>query len=154
MAFIMPPIEKIHEAYSSIVDGRVTIANNQATVLSSDRTKSYLVTWNDNIYQSNDNGSYWVGYVGYPILAVLMLQGKLPYNENVASCFKGIKWKKLNMLHQNHYSEVVSLIMSNLSQKGINCDFINNEINTVYCKLQSLDISTKKSSILPPKERN
>lgn len=153
MSFVMPPIEKIHEAYSSIVDNRITITGNRAKVVSSDKTKTYLVTWKNNIYQSNDNGSYWIGYVGYPIIAVLMLQGMLPYNEKVAINFKGIEWKKLNTLHDNHFSEVVSIIMDDLSKKGKDCDFINDEIEKVYQELQSLNISTKRSSVLPPKEK-
>lgn len=32
----MPPIEKIHEAYSAIADGRVIIEGNSAKVFSSD----------------------------------------------------------------------------------------------------------------------
>ena len=80
----MPPIEKIHEAYSAIVDGRVNLQDGIAKVLSSDRKKEYTVTWEENVYSSNDNATYWQGYAGYPIIAVLLLTGKLPFNQVVA----------------------------------------------------------------------
>jgi hypothetical protein len=35
-------------------------------------------------------------YAVYPIIAVLMLQGKLALNKNIAYYFKGIKWAELN----------------------------------------------------------
>ena len=77
MDFKVPPIEKIHEAYSAIADERVALKENEAEVKSSDLSKKYLVTWKDDTYSSNDNASYWQGYIGYPVIAVLMLQGKL-----------------------------------------------------------------------------
>ena len=54
------PIEKVYKAYSAIADGRVRIAADEctATVASSDRQKTYTVTWTANNYTSNDNASY------------------------------------------------------------------------------------------------
>ena len=70
----MPPIEKIPEAYSAVADGRVQMQEYSAGVTSSDGAKTYRVTWNDDeAYASDDNGSKWQGYSGYPILAVLLL---------------------------------------------------------------------------------
>lgn len=45
----LPPIEKIHEAYSAIADDRVKMLENKAEVESSDYQKKYLVTWENNI---------------------------------------------------------------------------------------------------------
>ena len=90
MGVKLPPIEKIHEAYSAIADKRVVLKENEAEVSSSDLTKTYMVKWKDEVYSSNDNASYWQGYVGYPIIAVLMLQGKLPLNQEIAMYFQGI----------------------------------------------------------------
>lgn len=78
----MPPVEKIYEAWSAVADGRVTIddAARKATVVSSDRTREYTVSWSDDgsVYNSNDNATYWRGYAGYPVIAVMMMQGRLP----------------------------------------------------------------------------
>lgn len=151
MGIKLPPIEKIHEAYSAIADGRVTLTDTQAEVFSSDMTKKYLVKWNDEIYSSNDNASYWKGYLGYPIIAVLMLQGKLSYDQEIAEHFKGINWKKLNTAHKNNYSEAVKEIMEELERSGVDGNKINQEIDKVYKEIEQLTISTKRSQLRPPK---
>ena len=151
MGIKLPPIEKIHEAYSAIADGRVTLTDTQAEIFSSDMTKKYLVKWNDETYSSNDNASYWKGYLGYPIIAVLMLQGKLSYDQEIAEHFKGINWKKLNTAHKNNYSEAVKEIMEELERSGVDGNKINQEIDKVYKEIEQLTISTKRSSLRPPK---
>lgn len=151
MEFKQSPIEKIHEAYSAIADGRVILKETEAEVVSSDYSKKYLVTWKDDVYSSNDNASYWQGYMGYPILAVLMLQGKLPLNKEIAGYFKGINWKKLNTAHKNKFSDAVKQILDEFEEKGIDCNPINAEINQVYEKIKTLKIKGKRSSLRPPK---
>lgn len=151
MGVKLPPIEKIHEAYSAIADKRVVLKENEAEVSSSDLTKTYLVKWKDEVYSSNDNASYWQGYVGYPIIAVLMLQGKLPLNQEIAMYFQGINWKKINTEYKNKFSEAVSQIMGGLKEKGIDCNKIEEEIQKVYQEIGRLTIQTKRSSIRPPK---
>ncbi|MCI9540371.1 MAG: hypothetical protein HFG39_04815 [Lachnospiraceae bacterium] len=151
MGVKLPPIEKIHEAYSAIADKRVVLKENEAEVSSSDLTKTYMVKWKDEVYSSNDNASYWQGYVGYPIIAVLMLQGKLPLNQEIAMYFQGINWKKINTEYKNKFSEAVSQIMGGLKEKGIDCNKIEEEIQKVYQEIGRLTIQTKRSSIRPPK---
>lgn len=153
MGIIVPPIEKIHEAYSAIVDNRVVLRDMDADVLSSDYSKTYLVTWENETYTSNDNASYWKGYPGYPIIAVLMLQGKLSFDKKIAGYFKGINWKELNTQHKNNYSEVVKQIMEEFELDGIDCDKINAEIAKVYEEIGRLAIATKRSPHRPPRER-
>lgn len=151
MGVKLPPIEKIHEAYSAIADSRVVLEDGKAEVSSSDFTKKYLVTWKENVYTSNDNASYWQGYLGYPILAVLMLQGKLSFDQEIAGCFQGINWKKLNTEYKNQFSEAVKKILTQFEADGLDCQKINAEINKVYHEIEGLEISTKRSSIRPPK---
>lgn len=151
MGVKLPPIEKIHEAYSAIADKRVVLKENEAEVSSSDLAKTYLVKWKDEVYSSNDNASYWQGYVGYPIIAVLMLQGKLSLDQEIAAYFTGINWKKINTEYKNKFSEAVGQIMGELREKGIDCDRIDQEIQKVYKEIGQLTIQTKRSSIRPPK---
>ena len=151
MGVKLPPIEKIHEAYSAIADKRVVLKENEAEVSSSDLKKTYLVKWKDEVYSANDNASYWQGYVGYPIIAVLMLQGKLSLNQEIAMYFQGINWKKINTEYKNKFSEAVSKIMGELKEKGIDCNKIEEEIQKVYQEIGNLTIQTKRSSIRPPK---
>jgi len=143
----LPPIEKIPEAYSAIADNRIEMSENAAFVDSSDKVKRYTVTWNDDFYTSNDNGSIWQGYAGYPMIAVLMLQGKLPLYRTIASQFKGINWKALNTKHKNKYDKPVAEILESLKEQGVDTDAIQTEINKVYESIRTLDISTKRSGI-------
>jgi len=143
----LPPVEKIPEAYSAIADNRITMSENSAFVDSSDHTKRYTVTWEGNLYTSNDNASIWQGYAGYPMIAVLMLQSKLPFNRTIATHFKGINWKVLNTKHKNKYDKAVAEILDSLKEKGVDTDTIQTEINKVYDSIRTLDISTKRSGI-------
>ncbi len=143
----LPPIEKIPEAYSAIADHRIEMSENAAFVDSSDKAKRYTVTWNDDLYTSNDNASIWQGYAGYPMIAVLMMQGKLPFDKTIASHFKGINWKALNTKHKNKYDKAVAEILDSLKEKGVDTDAINAEINKVYDSIRTLDISTRRSGI-------
>ena len=69
----LPPLEKVFEAYSAIADGRVAVDGQEARVRSSDGAKEYTVTWDGDVYASDDSTTYWQGYAGYPVLAVLLL---------------------------------------------------------------------------------
>ena len=67
------PLAKVYEALSAISSKRVIMNDTEAIVYSSDNKKQYKVQWLDNKYTSNDNATYWQGYSGYPVIAVLML---------------------------------------------------------------------------------
>ena len=107
----LPPREKVAEAYTAIIDRRVYINTDSAKVKSSELNKEYLIKWKDNVYYSNDNSSYWQGYLGYPVIAVLMLQNKLSLNREIALYFKGVEWNKLNKENKRDYKKVVELII-------------------------------------------
>lgn len=143
----MPPIEKIYEAYSAIADSRVVMKEDSASVKSSDRSKEYKVIWEGGVYSSNDNATYWAGYAGYPIIAVLMLQGKLKLDRFVAELFKDINWKKLNEKHKSKYDQAVQEVLDDLKAKGNNTNVIRKSVEEVYGELESLDISLKRSSV-------
>ena len=103
----MPPVEKAYEAYSAIADGRVEMHADEgyAFVDSSDGAKTYEVAWEDDVYSSNDNGTYWQGYAGYPVLAILILQGRLPeLGGEALADLAGVPWKQLNDAHKRDYA--------------------------------------------------
>ena len=145
----LPPIEKIYEAYSAIADGRVNMHEHYAEVTSSDRIRDYIVTFNNRVYSSNDNGSYWQSYAGYPILAVLMLQGRLSYDPKTAGLFRNINWKKLNTQYKNKYADAVKEIFRDLRNRGIDTDEISRQVQASYNELKRLDIGLKKSPTKP-----
>lgn len=99
----LPPIQKIYEAYSALADDRFDLRPEEATITSSDGSRTYTVRWQDGLYRSTDNATYWQGYAGYPVIVVLLLQGLLPYDAEIAGWFKGIPWKALNDAHKRDY---------------------------------------------------
>lgn len=111
----MPPIEKVYEAWSAIADGRVcikpgsTAAEGKAEVESSSHEKTYTVAWRDGgkLFYSNDNSTYWRGYPGYPVIAVMMLEGLLPYDAKTAERYSGINWTEANLRHRHDYAEAL-----------------------------------------------
>ncbi len=126
-----PPIEKILEAYTAIADGHVKLENDQALVTS-----------------SNDNASYWQGYLGYPGIAVLMLQGKLPYDKELAQQFAGVDWNKINQEYKRNYAQAADAVMT---AKGIDKKKAETELHHVYNALKQLPIIVKRGSLRPPK---
>ena len=149
----LPPVEKIYEAYSALSDSRVIMEENSAKVFSSDKSKEYTVTWNENIYSSNDNASYWQGYAGYPIIAVLMLQKKLLFDDSFTDFFKNINWKELNAKYKGKYSKAVDEIMEGLKNSGVDTDKIYKKTEEIFEELKNLDIQCKRSSLRPPKSK-
>jgi len=140
----LPPIEKIPEAYSAIVDSRVFMQEGSAEVHSSDGRKVYTVSWEGNSYYSNDSATYWQGYAGYPILAVLMLQGKLPLDMDVAAHFAGINWTELNKRHKRNYTEALAEVLDRLQVGGVDTVGIEKEIERVYGAIPGLSIAIKR----------
>jgi len=147
----LPPVDKIHEAYSAIADNRVMMFDTYALVKSSDYTKEYIIEWDGDIYSSNDNASYFQRYLGYPVIAVLMLQRRISYSPSVASHYKGIRWKTLNTQYKNKYSKVVEFIMSGFAENCIDVQQINNEVACVFEQIKSIDIFYRRSTHRPPK---
>jgi hypothetical protein len=140
----LPPIEKIYEAFSAIADDRVRMGDGFALVSSSDAAKEYKVKWNGEVYSSNDNASYWQGYMGYPVIAVLMLRGKLGFDKSIPVFFKGINWKKINAEHKNNYAEAAGFVLDKLSSEGIDTARIRDEAQNIYEQIKRLDIKRKR----------
>ena len=101
-----PPRIKVLEAAGALGDGRVVLASSQpgltvARVVGSDASREYRVVVSRrasrvlHVY-SNDNGTVYRGYVGYPIIAVMMLTGILPRDSEVERSLKGVPWRALN----------------------------------------------------------
>jgi len=145
----LPPLEKIPEAYSAIADQRVEMGEGQALVKSSDGQKRYLVEWAGDLYSSNDNATYWQGYPGYPVIAVLLLQGRLSYKREDALKFKGINWRKLNTDHKNNYASALNEVLGRLKDSGIDVDRLNNNMLLIHQALAGLNLEIKRGKLKP-----
>jgi len=100
----LPPRIKVLEALSSIADGRVELMNSKARVVSSDGSREYkvVVDYERRRVYSSDNGTVYRRYIGYPIIAVLMLKGILPYDKEISKKLKGIRWRELNERYKSY----------------------------------------------------
>ena len=144
------PIEKIYEAFSALADGRVEFSDdlNEAHVQSSNGKKSYTVVWEDDVYSSNDNATYWQAYPGYPLIAVLIGQGRVKADEKVFLYFKDIDWHELNIRFKRDYAEAFEHVMK---ERGYDIDVLKKAADEVYEQLKELDITIRRGKNRPPK---
>lgn len=130
----MPPKAKIYEALSAVADQRVTITGlTTAQVQSSSHDKTYDVEWSDDISEitSNDNASYWQGYIGYPIIAVLLKIGKLSFNNHIAELLAGIPWKMVNNQFKRDYDKAINHVLDQIEKKVGNRTEIEQEVENI-----------------------
>ena len=137
----LPPVEKVFEAWTAIVDGRIAMHDGSADVSSSDGTKGYTVRFDGDRYSSDDNATYWRGYAGYPVLAVLMLQGRLPFDEAEASLWRDVNWKEINTRYRNNYAKAVE---ETAEERGIDLKAAYAAAERVMEALRALPLQIKR----------
>lgn len=143
------PIVKVPEAWTAVVDHRVeihpdsTLSDGSASVYSSDRSKHYIVKWRDGglIFTSTDPTTYWQGYAGYPVLAVLMTLGRLTLNIDIATQFAGVEWKAINTKFKNNYVAALDYVER---QRSLNSEVVNENCQIVLDELSALEITVKR----------
>ena len=150
----LPPVVKIYEALGAIADERIMIENDKAAVYSSSGNKSYDVVFSeaDNAIMANDNGSYWVGYLGYPSIAFLMQKGILEYIPEYGEALKNIKWKEINTKNKNDFDLTQKEVDLILEQKNVNLDEFYLYLAKTMKKIEELDLNMLGNKISPPKE--
>lgn len=145
----LPPREKIIEAWSALADGRVSVDGplRTASVRSSNGDKTYTVSWNDDgtVYSSNDNATYWRGYAGYPVIAVLMEQGRVPYDAEMARRFEGVDWNAANKARRGEYAAAVADVVAH---RGLDPEAVDAAVDPAYDALARLDIKVKRGKAL------
>ncbi len=139
----LPPIEKVYEAWSAIADGRVHVEGDEARVTSSDGTKTYTVVYNPDTdtYQSNDNATAWQGYAGYPIIAFMMVKGRLPLDVDEARQWAGVNWTQLNASYKRDYAAAVRHVEA---ERGIDHAEAQTKAEAVMSTLAALPVKVKR----------
>ncbi len=133
------PALKILEALGAVADDRVREVNEaEAAVDSSDGSKTYTVTWDaeSRVVSSNDNASFWQGYLGYPGVAFLMRAGLLPFDEQLAAGLKGVEWKTLNKKLRDHQKVIRHLE----EHAGLDADRAGRFADTVRAAMRELGL--------------
>lgn len=138
----MPPIAKVYEAIGAIGDGRVRIEDaRRALVTSSEGTKTYEVEISDDGREisSNDNASYWQGYLGYPAIAVMIARGLIRRpDETVVHALAGVRWKELNTRYRNDYDRTIEDVLAQAGARGNDADTIRAAVAAVLDEVRAL----------------
>lgn len=153
MKWKVPHVIKVYEALGCISDKRIEIKESGARVYSSSGNKFYLVYYdaNKNSIMCNDNGSYYIGYLGYPAIAYLMKIGKLNFSKKYAEALKGIHWKNINQRNKNNFKKTKEEIDILIEGKGINLIKFNEFLEEVLIQINSKKLNLLGDKITPPK---
>ena len=152
MKWKIPPKIKIYEALGCIADNRIIEENNEIHIYSSSKNKFYTIQYSEkqNAIMSNDNGSYWKEYLGYPSIAYLMNIKKISYKEKFATALKGIKWKDINQKFNNNFSKTEEYIRNSLLLQGINLKEFDEELKKILGQIRNLNINFLGNKTKPP----
>ncbi|MCS6788164.1 MAG: hypothetical protein NZ733_02595, partial [Aigarchaeota archaeon] len=88
---------------------------------------------------SDDNGTVFRNYVGYPIIAYLMVRGVLPYDERIAEPLKDVRWRTLNERLKS-YRLVEREIAGLLKSRGVEWSEVSAFTDEVMRRLGGLQL--------------
>ncbi len=137
----IPPLIKVYEAIGALGDGRVKLLDaTHARVESSAGNKTYDVETSADLREiaSNDNASYWQGYLGYPAIAVMIARGLHRPAANVIDALAGIEWKELNRRYRNDYSKTIAEVEKRLAELGHDPDAVRAEAGAILAAIGEL----------------
>jgi len=83
-----------------------------------DRTYRVEISADGREISSNDNASYWQGYLGYPAIAVLLARGTLRASAEPTRALAGIPWKELNRRFKNDYERTAAEVARIVTERG------------------------------------
>jgi len=151
MKWKSPPKIKVYEALGCVADKRIEFEGNEAKVFSSSRNKFYSIKYDgNNAIMCNDNGSYWMGYLGYPSIAFLMLNGKIKYNPKFVEALKDIRWKDINTKLKNDYEKTKEYVLEIVKEKGFNTAELKAEVDNIFEQIKVLDLELFGEKKKPP----
>ena len=150
----LPPAAKVYEAFSAVADGRVHATGpGSAEVESSARDRTYTVEWtaDPHTVTANDSASYWQGYLGYPIVAVLLARGELRADAQIVEQLGGVPWHELNARFKRDYDKAVDAVLAGLAWQGADRARIEAEVAGVMAQLATLELQRTGRGRRPPK---
>lgn len=123
-------------------DGRIEVIDDKrAHVYSSEGDRRYTVYLDTDkgLAYSDDNGTVYRNYVGYPILAFLMYKGVLPKDDRLVQALKGIRWRQLNERYKKYYI-VERVVLNILKARGIDPETVKRYIDETYRELARINL--------------
>jgi hypothetical protein len=149
----LPPRAKVFEAFTAVADGRVRLTGaGSARVVSSGGDKTYDIEWSEEgrTISANDNASYWQGYLGYPILAVLLKRGELHADGDAVTALAGIDWHDLNRRYRRDYDAAVAHALVELEKRGGDPALVECQADAVLDQLAALGLQRAGRGRRPP----
>lgn len=152
MKWKQPPIIKIYEALGALGDKRVFMSGNTAKIYSSTGSKYYKVKFDPAQMEisCNDNGSFWVGYLGYPAIAFLLKRGIIPFEKKFAAAVKGVHWKELNTKYKNDFSKTKKSVDNFLIQGQVDLPSFTQEVKKISAAVKKLNLAKLGPQMRPP----
>jgi hypothetical protein len=138
-----PPIVKVYEAFSAVAGGRVAVTGaGAAKVTSSNGARTYDVWWDadGSTITANDSGSTWQGYAGYPIIAVLLVQGRIQTDDSLMAPLASVDWHELNDRVKRRYDQAVEQVLAEAAAGGADRDAIAAAAESVLEQLAALHL--------------
>lgn len=138
-----PPRIKALEALAAVADGRVERLGDKAfLVRSSDGSRVYRVYVDPErgVAYSDDNGTRLRGYIGYPIIAALILMGLVPRDDVLAEALRGIPWRRLNE-ELKKYALVIERVKEIVRERGVDPSRVDRYMEEVSRVLRRMRLS-------------
>jgi hypothetical protein len=148
-----PPLIKVYEAIGSLGDKRIELVGNKAKVYSSSGNKYYDIEYDPakNAITSNDNASYYVGYLGYPCITFLLAKNIVKYDPELTVYLKGFAWKDINQKFKNNFAKTQAFVDEEIvSKHKINLYDLHNKLQAILDSVNALELNKLTSDKKPP----
>ena len=144
---------KLYEALGTLADARIEVHGNSAKVYSSSGNKYYEVEYDpiNGAITANDNGSYWVGYLGYPSIAFLLATGVIHYAPELAQQLKGFAWKDINQKFKNNFDQTQEYVDAQVTARGGDVKQFHQALGKVLEQVNAMKLSKLPTTKQPPK---
>lgn len=147
-----PPVIKVYEALGAIGDGRVQVDGDTAKVYSSSGNKFYEVLYDGqgNAITANDNGSFYQGYLGYPMSAFLLVKNQVQHDTSWDEALAGFAWKDINVKFKNDWKKTEVYIRDELEKRGCDLEVFDRELASIMTQLNELKLERLATKAKPP----
>ncbi len=153
------PKFKLYESLGVLADkDRLEVVSDDGDVItahihSSSRNKFYTVTYasKNKEIMSNDNATWFVGYLGYPASSLLLYLGEIKYDKSILPFLDEIPWKDINQKNKNDFGKTQADVEAIYTSKGGDVKILTKEIDKIYKQLENLDLYQLGKKQRPPK---
>ena len=148
----LPPRGKLLKAFAAIADGRISDATATGAIVRSSTNKEYVVRYDEDrrAIDSNDGGSFFVGYLNYPMIAYLISREILPLDKKICRWFRGLRFDRLSRRFHKDYEQIERHILVEAGHGDeVSVSKVNRYIAQIYEGLDRLALERLPTLNLP-----